>query len=64
MAEALAKGLINKGVVTPNQICCTDPVQARRDLFRGFGAAAYDTALEVGFWGGLLGGAWWEGGGV
>jgi hypothetical protein len=47
MAEALAKGLINKGVVTPNQICCTDPVPARKELFKGFGAAAYDTSLEV-----------------
>lgn len=48
MAEALAKGLINKGVVTPNQICCTDPVAARRELFQSFGASAYDTTLEVG----------------
>lgn len=47
MAEALAKGLINKGVVTPNQICCTDPVIARKDLFRSFGATAFDTTLEV-----------------
>lgn len=47
MAEALAKGLINKGVVLPNQICCTDPVPARKELFKGFGAAAFDTTLEV-----------------
>lgn len=47
MAEALARGLINKGVVAPQQICCTDPVQGRKDLFRSFGSAAYDTALEV-----------------
>jgi hypothetical protein len=26
---ALAKGLINKGVVSPDQIVCTDPVAAR-----------------------------------
>lgn len=47
MAEALAKGLIDKGVVAPNQICCTDPVGARRELFRGFGAEAYDNNLDV-----------------
>ncbi|KAI8476528.1 MAG: pyrroline-5-carboxylate reductase [Monoraphidium minutum] len=47
MAEALAKGLINRGVVDAGQICCTDPVAARRDLFASFGATALDTTLEV-----------------
>ena len=47
MAEALAKGLVNKGVVTPNQMCCTDPVAARKELFSSFGVSAYDTTLEV-----------------
>jgi pyrroline-5-carboxylate reductase len=47
MAEALAKGLINKGVVTARQICCTDPVPARKELFRSFGATPYETNIEV-----------------
>lgn len=47
MAEALARGLMNKGVVTASQICCTDPVGARKDLFKSLGCASYDTNLEV-----------------
>jgi pyrroline-5-carboxylate reductase len=47
MAEALARGLIAKGVVRPGQLACTDPVQARRDLFASLGAASYATAAEV-----------------
>lgn len=59
MAEALAKGLINRGVVAPNQICCTDPVAARRELFRGFGAEAYESNLEVRVrWGAVVGDCW------
>lgn len=47
MAEALARGLINKGVVTPRQITATDPVPARKELFKGLGANPVDTNLEV-----------------
>ena len=47
MAEALARGLMAKGVMTSAQMCCTDPVGARKDLFRSLGCAAYDTNLEV-----------------
>lgn len=47
MAEALARGLINKRVVQPHKICCTDPVPARRDLFASLGAVAYETNFEV-----------------
>lgn len=47
MAEAIAKGLVKKGAVLPNRICCTDPVQARKDIFKGFGATAYDTGKDV-----------------
>lgn len=47
MAEALASGLVKKGVLSWSQICCTDPVQARRDLFTSYGATAYETSLEV-----------------
>jgi pyrroline-5-carboxylate reductase len=47
MAEALARGLIAKGVVRPGQLVCTDPVQSRRDLFASLGASEYATAAEV-----------------
>lgn len=30
MAEALAKGLMNKGIVKASQIVCNDPMQVRR----------------------------------
>ena len=47
MAEALARGLMAKGVMASSQMCCTDPVPGRRELFRSLGCAAYDTNLEV-----------------
>lgn len=47
MAEALARGLIAKGIVAPDNIVCTDPVQARKDLFRSFGATPYETNMDV-----------------
>ncbi len=47
MAEALARGLMNKGVLSASQICCTDPVAARKDLFRSLGTKAFDSNLEV-----------------
>lgn len=48
MAEALARGLIDRGVVQASQICCSDPSQARKELFRGIGTTPYDTNFEVG----------------
>lgn len=48
MAEALARGLIDKGVVDASQICCSDPAGTRKELFRSLGATPYDTNLEVG----------------
>eukprot|EP00882_Tetradesmus_deserticola_P008406 GHRQ01008864.1.p1 GENE.GHRQ01008864.1~~GHRQ01008864.1.p1 ORF type:complete len:261 (+),score=34.39 GHRQ01008864.1:684-1466(+) len=47
MAEALARGLIDRGVVQASQICCSDPAPARKDLFRSLGCTPYDTNLEV-----------------
>lgn len=47
MAEAIAKGLVQKGAVEANRISCTDPVASRRDVFKGFGAVACETGLEV-----------------
>lgn len=51
MAEALARAFHSKGVATAEQMCCTDPVAARRDLFDSLGFRAYETAQEVGMWG-------------
>jgi pyrroline-5-carboxylate reductase len=48
MAEALARGLIDRGVVQASQICCSDPAPARKELFRGLGCTPYDTNFEVG----------------
>lgn len=47
MAEALARGLIDKGVVQASQICCSDPTAARKELFRSLGTQPYDSNLEV-----------------
>lgn len=47
MAEAIAKGFIKTGAVQPNKVCCTDPVAARKDVFKAMGAEAFDTGIEV-----------------
>lgn len=47
MAEALARGLIDRGVVEPSQISCSDPAQARKELFRSLGATPYDSNADV-----------------
>lgn len=47
MAEALAKGFIAKGVVEAKDIWCTDPSQARIDLFKEFGCNAAASGVEV-----------------
>jgi hypothetical protein len=47
MAEALARGLMNKGVVTGDQICCNDPWAVRRDVFKSFGAVPYESNIDV-----------------
>jgi pyrroline-5-carboxylate reductase len=47
MAEALARGFINKGVIQSENIFATDPVPARKDVFRSFGTNAKDSNGEV-----------------
>jgi hypothetical protein len=47
MAEALARGLIDKGVIAASNICCSDPTPARKELFKSLGATPFDTNLEV-----------------
>lgn len=47
MAEALARGLMKKGLVTGDRISCSDPSPARKELFRSFGAVPYESNLDV-----------------
>jgi hypothetical protein len=47
MAEALARGLMAKGVVTADQICCNDPWAVRREVFKSFGAVPYESNIDV-----------------
>ncbi|GAX79058.1 hypothetical protein CEUSTIGMA_g6498.t1 [Chlamydomonas eustigma] len=47
MAESLARGLIEKGMVTGSQISCSDPSPARKDLFKTFGASPYESNVDV-----------------
>lgn len=47
MAEALARGMIAKGVVTSDQLHCSDPNPERLRVFTSFGATAHETNTEV-----------------
>ena len=47
MAEALARGFIDKGVVKAKDVHCTDPVQARREVFESFGAQSQSSNVDV-----------------
>lgn len=47
MAEALAKGFIAKHVVEAKEVWCTDPSQARVDLFKEFGCNGAASSKEV-----------------
>ncbi|GIL71398.1 hypothetical protein Vretimale_2729 [Volvox reticuliferus] len=47
MAEALARGLVKRGLVTAERIACNDPNPVRKELFKSFGAMPYDSNVEV-----------------
>ena len=47
MAEALARGFIDKGVITAANVHATDIAKARRELFQNLGAHAYEKNAEV-----------------
>lgn len=47
MAEALARGFINQNMVEASNVFCTDPVEARKQVFRSFGTQALDGNTEV-----------------
>jgi len=47
MAEALARGLMARGMIKGSQVCCSDPAAVRKDLFKSFGASAYESNVEV-----------------
>ena len=47
MAEALAKGFVNKGVIQASQVFCHDPSTARQEVFRAMGANPCQSGAEV-----------------
>ena len=47
MAEALARGLVERKMVTPDQLSCSDPSPARKDLFKSFGATPFESNVDV-----------------
>ena len=47
MAEALARGFVDKGVCGAADIFATDPVAERREVFRTFGTNPRETNKEV-----------------
>ncbi|RMZ53691.1 hypothetical protein APUTEX25_003225, partial [Auxenochlorella protothecoides] len=47
MAEALARGFINQNMVEAEHVFCTDPVEARKEVFRSFGTVPVDGNIAV-----------------
>ena len=47
MAEALARGFVDKGCLRASEITATDPSASRRDVFSGMGATAVTSSSEV-----------------
>ena len=47
MAEAIARGVIARGVFKPDQIIAADPVEARRTLFSGLGIKSVSDNAEA-----------------
>lgn len=47
MAEALARGFINQNMVEAGHVFCTDPVEARKEVFRSFGTVPVDGNIAV-----------------
>lgn len=47
MAEALARGFINKNIIKASNVYATDIMQVRKDVFTSFGANAAETNSEV-----------------
>ena len=47
MAEALARGFLEKKVIEAGDIWCCDPSKARMDVFSEFGCSNVKNAAEV-----------------
>jgi len=47
MAEALARGFVDKKVIESSDIWCCDPSKSRMDVFTEFGANAVKDGPEV-----------------
>ena len=49
MAEALARGFMDRKVIEPSDIWCCDPSKARMEVFANLGANGVEDAVEVPF---------------
>ena len=47
MAEALARGFMDRKVIEASDIWCCDPSKARMEVFANFGATGVEDAVEV-----------------
>ena len=47
MAEALARGFMDRKVIEASDIWCCDPSKARMEVFANFGANGVEDAVEV-----------------
>lgn len=47
MAEAIARGAIEKGVLRPGEMAASDPSAGRKDLFKSLGIQALESNAEV-----------------
>ena len=47
MAEALARGLLDRGIIKGEQISCSDPNPARKEVFKSFGSSPYESNVDV-----------------
>jgi pyrroline-5-carboxylate reductase len=47
MAEALARGLLDRGIIKGSQIACSDPNPIRKDVFKSFGSSPYESNVDV-----------------
>ncbi|KAK9671253.1 hypothetical protein RND81_12G016900 [Saponaria officinalis] len=47
MAESIARGVVNSGVLPPSRICTAHLGQLRRDAFQSFGVSVFDNNFDV-----------------
>jgi pyrroline-5-carboxylate reductase len=47
MAEALARGFVSKGVASAENMCCFDPSEERKQVFKEFGVTPCASSKDV-----------------